>query len=88
MICLRGVFHDHQHERVLFQKLPTSLGRPREVLGGSGLQSSPDIWSNPSSAACRCEALGTSLNLSEFVSSVLAAVRRIGGKVFGHIMCS
>lgn len=43
---------------------------------------------NPSSAAFNCVALGMSLNLSEFVSSILTAVMRVIGKVFEYSICS
>lgn len=43
---------------------------------------------NPSSAAFSRVALGKSLNLSQFVSSVLTAFMKIRGKVFEPIICS
>lgn len=43
---------------------------------------------NPSSAAFSCVALGMSLNLSEFVSSILTAIMSISGQVFECILCS
>lgn len=43
---------------------------------------------NPSSVAFGRVALGKSLNLSKFVSSVLTAFMKIRGKVFEHIISS